>query len=112
MTTPNETMPPLPVPDTHCFDEDTNLDCWSYSADQMHAYAIAALAQPVQPAQDENRCVRELRDYAAKNPGTYIFPGWDGHRITKYLVRPPIESGMVAFARAIEAAHNIKAEKA
>ena len=26
------TTTPLPPPDTHCFDEDTNMDVWSYSA--------------------------------------------------------------------------------
>ena len=42
-------LPPLPEPDTHCFDDDTGKDVWSYSADQMHAYALAALAQQAQP---------------------------------------------------------------
>lgn len=41
--------------------------------------------QPQADVPDENRCIRELREYAAKNPGTYIFPGWDGSRVTKYL---------------------------
>ena len=45
--TPNQ-LPPLPEPDTHCFDDDTGKDAWSYSADQMHAYALAALAQQAQ----------------------------------------------------------------
>jgi len=46
--TPNQ-LPPLPEPDTHCFDDDTGKDVWSYTADQMHAYALAALAQQAQP---------------------------------------------------------------
>ena len=45
--TPNQ-LPPLPEPDTHCFDDDTGKDVWSYTADQMHAYALAALAQQAQ----------------------------------------------------------------
>ncbi len=45
--TPNQ-LPPPPEPDTHCFDDDTGKDVWSYSADQMHAYALAALAQQAQ----------------------------------------------------------------
>jgi len=48
--TPNQ-LPPLPEPDTHCFDDDTGKDAWSYSADQMHAYALAALAQQAQMAE-------------------------------------------------------------
>ncbi len=45
--TPNQ-LPPLPEPDTHCFDDDTGKDVWSYTADQMHAYALATLAQQEQ----------------------------------------------------------------
>ena len=37
-------LPPLPEPDTHCWDEDARRDVWSHSADQMHAYAAAAVA--------------------------------------------------------------------
>lgn len=37
-------LPPLPKPDTHCFDEDTGKDVWSHSPEQMQAYAIAACA--------------------------------------------------------------------
>lgn len=37
-------LPPLPKPNTHCFDEDTKKDVWSHSADQMRDYARAALA--------------------------------------------------------------------
>lgn len=32
---------PLPVPDTHCYDEGTGKDVWSHSAEQMHAYVDA-----------------------------------------------------------------------
>ncbi len=35
---------PLPEPDTHCYDEDTRTDVWSYSASQMHAAIDAHLA--------------------------------------------------------------------
>ena len=38
------TLPPLPEPDTHCWDEDTSKDVWSHSADQMRAYAEQAVA--------------------------------------------------------------------
>ena len=38
------TLPPLPPPDTHCWDEDTSKDVWSHSADQMRAYAEQAVA--------------------------------------------------------------------
>ena len=39
-----ETLLPLPEPDTHCWDDDLCKDVWSHSADQMHAYARAAIA--------------------------------------------------------------------
>ena len=38
------TLPPLPEPDTHCFDEDTRKDVWSYSVELVQAYAAAAVA--------------------------------------------------------------------
>ena len=38
------TLPPLPEPDTHCFDDDTRRDVWSYSYRQMRAYAEQAVA--------------------------------------------------------------------
>lgn len=41
MNTPK--LPPLPKPDTHCFDDDTGKDVWSHSPAQMQAYAIAAI---------------------------------------------------------------------
>ena len=55
MNTQTKDLPPLPKPDTHCFDEDTRKDCWSYSATQMHAYALEAIrasatSAPEQPA--------------------------------------------------------------
>ena len=31
-------LPPLPPPDTHCFDDDTSISCWSHSLEQMQAY--------------------------------------------------------------------------
>lgn len=39
------TLPPLPEPDTHCFDDEGGppVDVWSYSADQMREYATAAV---------------------------------------------------------------------
>ena len=39
-----DTKPPLPEPDTHCWDEDTQKDCWSYSEELTHAYADAAVS--------------------------------------------------------------------
>ena len=31
-------LPTLPPPDTHCFDDDTGVDCWSHSPAQMQIY--------------------------------------------------------------------------
>lgn len=39
--TDNKQYPPLPMPDTPCFDEDTGQDVWSYSESQMRAYVDA-----------------------------------------------------------------------
>lgn len=38
-------LPPLPAPDTHCLDDEGGppVDVWSHSADQMTAYATAAV---------------------------------------------------------------------
>jgi hypothetical protein len=35
-------LPTIPKPDTHCFDTDTNKDVWSYSQEQLIAYARKA----------------------------------------------------------------------
>ena len=43
----------LPEPDTHCFDEDTKTDCWSYSADQMQAAYAAGRKEALEDAADE-----------------------------------------------------------
>ena len=42
--------PPLPAPDTHCFDEDTGKDVWSYSESLMRAYVDADRAMRAAPA--------------------------------------------------------------
>lgn len=41
-------LPPLPEPDTHCWDDDAvpPRDVWSHSAEQLHAYSLA-VAQAV-----------------------------------------------------------------
>lgn len=55
------TTTPLPPPDTHCFDEDTNMDVWSYSAplvDQIVKQARADL-------EAENQRLREALQEAA-----------------------------------------------
>ncbi|MEJ5151206.1 hypothetical protein [Comamonas sp. MYb396] len=50
--------PALPAPDTHCHDEDTGRDVWSYSAEQMRAYAAQAVAArsatPALPATEDS----------------------------------------------------------
>ena len=39
-------LPPLPEPDTHCWDDDAvpPRDVWSHSAEQLHAYSLAVAA--------------------------------------------------------------------
>jgi hypothetical protein len=64
------TLPPLPEPDTHCFDDDTGKDVWSHSAAQMTAYAeqdraelLSELAQLRSYADALNqRCVEDAAD--------------------------------------------------
>ena len=41
--TMTDNLPPLPTPDTHCFDDDTGKDVWSHSPDQLEAYARAII---------------------------------------------------------------------
>ena len=59
--------PALPAPDTHCHDEDTSRDVWSYSAEQMRAYAAQAVAAQAAPAApDTNRLRAEILEHASK----------------------------------------------
>ena len=50
------TLPPLPTPDTHCWDDDTEKDVWSHSPEQMIVYgqqcrdALIALIKRVHSA--------------------------------------------------------------
>ena len=50
------TLPPLPEPDTHCWDDDTSKDVWSHSEQQMRAYAEQAVAA------ERERCARIVED--------------------------------------------------
>ncbi|MCD2164330.1 hypothetical protein [Comamonas koreensis] len=56
--------PALPAPDTHCHDEDTGRDVWSYSAEQMRAYAAQAVAAQAAPAAVAVRDEREAFEQA------------------------------------------------
>lgn len=44
----------LPLPDTHCFDDDTKTDCWSYSKELV--LEIVRLAA----AHERNRILKEF----------------------------------------------------
>jgi len=94
MTTP---MPELPKPDTHCFDEDTGLDCWSYSAEQMKAYALAAIAAASQPDPYIAELIDRLRDK------TDIIPDMTVRQANAHLVGLCDDA-----ADALEAAYNTK----
>ena len=37
------TLPDIPEPDTHCFDDDTGKDVWSYSEAQIRAYGLSMM---------------------------------------------------------------------
>ena len=62
------TLPPLPPPDTHCWDEDTSKDVWSHSADQMRAYAEQAVAA-------ERAAIERLRA-ALNDIATHMSSDW------------------------------------
>lgn len=47
----------MPAPDTHCWDDDTQQDCWSHSKDQLQQYAAAAASQAREKALDEAKGV-------------------------------------------------------
>ena len=63
-----EYLPP-PKPDTHCHDEDTGMDVWSYSASQVHAAIdadrAARGAAQVAPAPVADGAVKALHDAMA-----------------------------------------------
>jgi len=63
-----EYLPP-PKPDTHCYDEDTGMDVWSYSASQVHAAIdadrAARGAAQVAPAPVADGAVKALHDAMA-----------------------------------------------
>lgn len=84
-------LPELPEPDTHCFDDDTGEDVWSYSADQMRAYALQAVeALRREPMTDEQ--IDKLK-----------WGPHEGNPIT-------FAEGLRDFARAVEAHHHITAQ--
>lgn len=66
--TPGEYLP-LPQPDTHCFDDDGQVDVWSYSASQMHAAIdadrAARGAAQAAPAPVTDGAVKALHDAMA-----------------------------------------------
>ena len=60
------TLPPLPEPDTHCFDDDVGKDVWSHSPEQLHAYGEACAAaereRAARVAEPQAEPVRECAD--------------------------------------------------
>lgn len=87
MNTPKQ--PPLPEPMSVYKNPDDEWTVDAFSADDMNAHYLkgyndASAAIQAQGVPD-NRCIAELKAYATANPGTYIFPQWDGKRVAKYL---------------------------
>lgn len=62
----------LPTPDTHCIDEDTGNDVWSYSKELMHSYAAAWLERALDVCDD----IEEKRYYGYENPNTFQDAKW------------------------------------
>ena len=48
-------LPPIPPPDTHCFDDDSGADCWSHSPAQMQAYGQQCYEQALLDAMNATR---------------------------------------------------------
>lgn len=46
-------LPPLPKPDTHCFDDDTGKDVWSYSESQLLADRAAVIEACAKVCEEE-----------------------------------------------------------
>ena len=101
---------PLPEPDTHCYDDDKQVDVWSHSADQMHAYVDAHLAArgaaQAAPA-DAQRAIAELRAKADECISTQtvgVFAGLAGaaalrdiaNKVERALAAPPAPSAQDA----------------
>lgn len=67
----------------------TATDTYRYSNMLIHecedALTAGREALATQGAEVQNRCVSELLAFAEMNPSTYIFHGWDGSRVSKYL---------------------------
>ncbi len=90
--------PALPAPDTHCHDEDTGRDVWSYSAEQMRAYAAQAVAAQAVPLDDRAqrligeavRCSYDTgyndarRALSVRDDG---YPGYDGRAFSDTQIR-------------------------
>ena len=64
-------VPPLPPPDTHCFDDDTGRDVWSYSAAQMRAYALAARRAALEEAAQLLDTQHEARKHHDNHAAVY-----------------------------------------
>lgn len=61
------TPTPLPPPDTHCFDEDTNMDVWSYSAPLVEQIVKQARADLEAEVARLRAQMQTIKDYAG-NP--------------------------------------------
>jgi hypothetical protein len=59
-------LPPLPPPDTHCFDEDTGISCWSHSPAQMQAYGQQCYEQALLDAMNATRAFGKTGAVMAK----------------------------------------------
>lgn len=66
-------MPPLPEPDTHCYDEDTGTDVWSHSPAQVIAYAQAVADERVREALEQavKACLSEAVEVVVTSDWAY-----------------------------------------
>lgn len=61
-------FPPLPEPDTHCWDDDTQKDCWSHSPNQLRARDLEIWRMVLEAAAD----VCEQLAWPGRNHSDYI----------------------------------------
>ena len=51
--------PPLPKPDTHCFDDDTGKDVWSHSEAQLLAYRAEVIEMCANQVESWNTAITD-----------------------------------------------------
>ena len=97
--TPDELaeMLKMPEPDTHCWDDDIKRDVWSYSAEQMRAYALAHIVAERERCANINRA-RAMKIEREAQRAASVGEHYEAHilratawqlTVTEYEIRSP-----------------------